>query len=70
MKFHSLKRIEMKPKPDRRFCNQPDRHEPRIKCGYPLPCPHHTLVIKVEIKKGKMSVKNKGKFISIFDLLK
>jgi hypothetical protein len=26
-------------------CNQPDRDEPRIKCGYPLPCPHHTVVI-------------------------
>lgn len=22
------------------YCKQPDRHEPRMKCGYPLPCPH------------------------------
>lgn len=26
-------------------CTQPDRHEPKLLCGYPLPCPHHTVVI-------------------------
>jgi hypothetical protein len=26
-------------------CRQPDRDEPRIVCGYPLPCPHHTAVL-------------------------
>lgn len=26
-------------------CRQPDRDEPRIKCGYPLPCPFHTIVV-------------------------
>lgn len=26
-------------------CQQPDRDVPRIVCGYPLPCPHHTAVI-------------------------
>ena len=29
----------------RATCTQPDRDEPRITCGYPLPCPHHTAVI-------------------------
>lgn len=24
------------------FCQRPDRDAPRMKCGYPLPCPHHT----------------------------
>ena len=26
-------------------CNHPDRDIPKIKCGYPLPCPWHTVVI-------------------------
>jgi hypothetical protein len=25
-----------------KHCECPDRHNPKIKCGYPLPCPHHT----------------------------
>ena len=29
-----------------KFCNKPDRHVPKIKCGYPLPCPWHTVVIE------------------------
>lgn len=33
-------------KPERTHCTQPDRHEPRMKCGYPLPCPHHTFVLE------------------------
>ncbi len=28
----------------RTHCAQPDRDEPRIECGYPLPCPRHTRV--------------------------
>lgn len=24
------------------FCACPDRHEPKMVCGYPMPCPHHT----------------------------
>lgn len=27
------------------FCDQPDRDEPKIKCGYPIPCPFHTVLI-------------------------
>lgn len=27
------------------WCNHPDRHEPKLRCGYPLPCPHHTAII-------------------------
>ena len=30
------------------FCTQPDRHEPKLLCGYPLPCPYHTLVLNEE----------------------
>lgn len=32
----------MKPK---LTCTHPDRHVSGIVCGYPLPCPFHTLVI-------------------------
>lgn len=27
------------------MCNKPDRDVPRMKCGYPLPCPWHTATI-------------------------
>ncbi len=27
------------------FCKRPDRQEPRLKCGYPLPCPYHTIEV-------------------------
>lgn len=26
-------------------CRHPDRDEPKMMCGYPIPCPHHTVVI-------------------------
>ena len=28
---------------DQETCQKPDRDEPRLVCGYPLPCPHHNL---------------------------
>lgn len=31
-------------------CKKPDRDEPRIECGYPLPCPYHTFVIDEVVK--------------------
>jgi hypothetical protein len=27
-------------------CTHPDRHVPKLLCGYPLPCPWHTLIIE------------------------
>lgn len=27
------------------YCRHPDRDVPGIECGYPLPCPYHTVVI-------------------------
>lgn len=27
------------------YCDKPDRDVPKIKCGYPLPCPHHTVIV-------------------------
>ncbi len=31
-----------------RTCRHPDRDEPCIMCGYPLPCPWHTAVIHAD----------------------
>ena len=33
-----------------RTCQKPDRDNPKMKCGYPLPCPHHTLIVDLETK--------------------
>jgi hypothetical protein len=30
---------------DHRTCLHPDREEPRMMCGYPIPCPFHTAII-------------------------
>lgn len=30
---------------DRRTCRHPDRDVPKLLCGYPLPCPHDTVVV-------------------------
>lgn len=29
------------------FCTAPDRHVPKLVCGYPLPCPFHTVIVVV-----------------------
>jgi hypothetical protein len=31
--------------PGPRYCDKPDRDVPKIKCGYPLPCPWHTAIL-------------------------
>lgn len=28
-------------------CTAADRHAPKLTCGYPLPCPHHTVVVVI-----------------------
>lgn len=35
-------------------CQQPDRDEPKLVCGYPLPCPHHTAI--VDLKERTITV--------------
>lgn len=27
------------------YCQRPDHDVPRIKCGAPLPCPYHTVIL-------------------------
>lgn len=29
-------------------CQKPDRDAPMLICGYPLPCPYHTINVEVE----------------------
>jgi len=42
-------------------CTAPDRHAPRLVCGYPLPCPHHTvLVVFSRREKGAQSKRRKA----------
>lgn len=31
-----------------RLCRCPDKDEPHLLCGHPLPCPYHTLVLTEE----------------------
>ena len=33
---------------ERRTCNKPDRDVPSIVCGYPLPCPYHTVTVHAD----------------------
>ena len=35
---------------ERRYCKNPDRNVPEIVCGYPLPCPYHTVIIDMAAK--------------------
>lgn len=37
-------------------CDKPDRDEPRLKCGYPLPCPHHTAIITGDAEQTAVAV--------------
>ncbi len=29
------------------YCNKPDRDSPETICGYPIPCPWHTVLIDI-----------------------
>jgi hypothetical protein len=38
------------------YCQQPDRHNPALVCGYPLPCSHHTAVVDVSGEKPRVEI--------------
>ncbi len=33
------------------FCNSNDKDVPKLKCGHPLPCPYHTILIIINKNK-------------------
>jgi hypothetical protein len=35
-----------------RTCESPDRDSPKLKCGYPIPCPYHTVISE----PGKLTI--------------
>lgn len=37
-------------------CRQPDRHVSKLLCGYPLPCPWHTVVLDMKKDPPVMEV--------------
>jgi len=37
-------------------CRKPDRDVPNMVCGYPLPCPFHTVLVDVSAKHAKVVV--------------
>lgn len=39
------KEVEVSEAPMTSTCARPDRDVPGLECGYPLPCPHHTVVV-------------------------
>lgn len=38
------------------ICNAPDKDMPKLKCGYPLPCPHHTAIIDVSDDPAELRI--------------
>lgn len=39
--------LKMKAEHAATHCQRSDRHVPGMKCGYPLPCPYHTVILDV-----------------------
>lgn len=39
-----------------RFCNKPDRDVPEIVCGYPLPCPWHTVTVDANANPPTLTI--------------
>lgn len=47
----------IQPKPRARtHCENPDRDCPRLKCGYPLPCPWHTAIIDETVRPSTVTI--------------
>jgi len=37
-------------------CKHPDRDSPKLLCGYPLPCPWHTVIIDTTAKPPTVTI--------------
>ena len=51
---HEIEEVDLKAVAERTNCQQPDRDVSGIACGYPLPCPHHTVTI--DLKDGTITI--------------
>jgi hypothetical protein len=40
----------------RQICDGPDRDVPRIKCGHPIPCPYHTVIIDASVDPATVTI--------------
>jgi hypothetical protein len=36
------------------YCKRPDRHNPKLECGYPRPCPHHAFELDLDREELKV----------------
>jgi hypothetical protein len=59
------------------MCNKPDRDVPSLTCGYPIPCPYHTITIDMKDSptvtipsNGHMKKSTRKKVSEIVDSLK
>ena len=42
------------------FCQQPDIDEPRLRCGHPMPCPRHSVLVVIDTEeKGTKPARSK-----------
>lgn len=47
-------------------CRKPDRDAPNLRCGYPLPCPYHTVVLDLRPERETILRKYKQeRFIGV-----
>ena len=37
-------------------CRHPDRDSPKLMCGYPLPCPYHTVTVDLKSKPPTITI--------------
>lgn len=53
---------------NRHSCNQSDRDNPKLICGYPLPCPHHTVIMTektITVPNHSRGRLHKGKLLKL-----
>lgn len=41
---------------EHRTCRHPDRDQPKMLCGYPLPCPWHTVTLDLGANPPTMTI--------------
>ena len=59
-------------------CRQPDHEEPRLTCGHPVPCPYHTVKIRLDKTPAEVqipatareAIKNYARLIEIAETIK